>query len=61
MNLILSEEEKKELKRRLAESAPYFDEEEIYTGCTVQVLTNSKTGEVSVGWVRPDGEVVEII
>lgn len=27
-----------------------FDEEEIYEGCTVQVLRNSKTGEVSIGW-----------
>ena len=27
-----------------------FDIEEIYPNCTVQVLTNSVTGEVSVGW-----------
>ena len=27
-----------------------FDIEEIYEGCTVQVLRNSKTGEVSIGW-----------
>lgn len=27
-----------------------FDEEELHTDCTVQVLTNSVTGEVSVGW-----------
>jgi len=27
-----------------------FDKEEIYTDCTVQVLTNTITGEVSVGW-----------
>ena len=27
-----------------------FDIEEIYSNCTVQVLTNSVTGEVSVGW-----------
>ena len=27
-----------------------FDVEEIYEGCTVQVLRNTKTGEVSVGW-----------
>lgn len=27
-----------------------FDTEEIHTNCTVQVLKNSKTGEVSIGW-----------
>lgn len=27
-----------------------FDQEEIHENCTVQVLTNSMTGEVSVGW-----------
>ena len=31
-----------------------FDQEEIYTDCTVQVLTNTVTGEVSVGWWRND-------
>lgn len=32
-----------------------FDKEEIYENCTVQVLTNTVTGEVSVGWWK-DGE-----
>ncbi|MBO5969081.1 MAG: hypothetical protein J6S14_11360 [Clostridia bacterium] len=27
-----------------------FDREDLYTDCTVQVLTNTVTGEVSVGW-----------
>lgn len=27
-----------------------YDEEEIHENCTVQVLRNSVTGEVSVGW-----------
>ena len=27
-----------------------YDEEEIYPDCTVQVLRNSVTGKVSVGW-----------
>lgn len=31
-----------------------FDKEEIYENCTVQVLTNTVTGEVSVGWWRND-------
>ena len=30
----------------------FYDEEEIIENCTVQILTNSKTGEVSVGWWR---------
>ena len=29
-----------------------FDQEETYHNCTVQVLTNSATGQVSVGWWR---------
>ena len=27
-----------------------YDKEEIYPNCTVQVLTNTVTGDVSVGW-----------
>ena len=27
-----------------------YDEEEIYPDCTVQVLKNSVTGKISVGW-----------
>lgn len=30
--------------------APIFDREELFPDCTVQVLTNSLTGEQSVGW-----------
>lgn len=35
-----------------------FDQEEIVYPCTVQILTNTATGEVSVGWWRgtPDRE-----
>lgn len=29
-----------------------FDQEEIVYPCTVQILTNSVTGEISVGWWR---------
>lgn len=28
----------------------FFDKEEIHENCTVQVLTNTATGDVSVGW-----------
>jgi len=31
-----------------------FDIEEIHENCTVQVLRNSVTGEVSVGWWEND-------
>lgn len=34
--------------------ARVFDKEEVYTNCTVQVLTNTVTGDVSVGWWRND-------
>lgn len=29
---------------------PVFEEAEVHTNCTVQVLRNTLTGEVSVGW-----------
>lgn len=31
-----------------------FDEEEIHENCTVQILKNSQTGEISVGWWEND-------
>ena len=31
-------------------TAGIYDKEDIYPDCTVQVLTNTKTGDVSVGW-----------
>jgi hypothetical protein len=60
VNICLTEKEKAELERVL-NSSSYFDQEETYKGCTVQVLTNTKTGEVSVGWIRPDGSVARIV
>lgn len=33
-----------------------FDEEEIHENCTVQILRNSITGEVSIGWWENDKE-----
>lgn len=32
----------------------FYDKEEIHENCTVQVLTNTKTGDVSVGWWKND-------
>jgi hypothetical protein len=34
--------------------ARVYDKEEVYTNCTVQILTNTVTGDVSVGWWRND-------
>lgn len=33
-----------------------YDTEEIHHGCTVQVLRNSVTGDVSVGWRKESGD-----
>lgn len=33
-----------------------YDREETIEGCTVQILTNSRTGETSVGWWRGSAE-----
>ena len=33
-----------------------FDQEEIHHNCTVQILKNSITGEVSVGWWENEDE-----
>ena len=51
----LSEEEvTKAWNRRTAETVKgetnIYDKEEIFPDCTVQVLTNTATGETSVGW-----------
>lgn len=40
-------------EEELVETA-VFDQENIYENCTVQVLTNTVTGETSVGWWRND-------
>lgn len=36
-----------------------FDKETTIEHCTVQILENTHTGEVSVGWLREGGEDVE--
>ena len=44
------------------QSTNMFDEEEIIHNCTVQILRNSMTGEVSIGWWPEDNppEGIEI-
>lgn len=32
-----------------------YDQEETYHGCTVQILTNTVTGQTSVGWWQENG------
>ena len=33
----------------------FYDEVEEYENCTVQILSNSVTGDISVGWWKNDG------
>lgn len=37
-----------------------FDKCTIYTNCTVEILENSATGEISIGWYKTD-ETEEVI
>jgi len=37
-----------------------FDKVERYENCTVEVLTNTITGEVSIGWWRNDTPPIEL-
>lgn len=41
--------------RRTKIEVNFYDKEETYTNCTVQVLTNTVTGDVSVGWWKNGG------
>ena len=38
-----------------------YDREEIIEGCTVQILTNTVTGEQSVGWWRGTADDMPLI
>lgn len=38
-----------------------FDIAEVQTDVTVQILTNSKTGETSIGWTRNMNMIEEMI
>jgi len=38
------------------ESVAIFDQEEVHENCTVQILTNSVTGDISIGWWPNDEE-----
>lgn len=42
--------------RRTTVETNIYDKEETYPNCTVQVLTNTATGETSVGWWENGGK-----
>lgn len=44
-----------EWNRRTTVATNIYDKEETYPNCTVQVLTNTATGETSVGWWENGG------
>lgn len=48
--------EKQEGKEPIAVETNIYDTEEIHHGCTVQVLHNSVTGDVSVGWWKEEND-----
>lgn len=49
----------KQLKKTKVETN-MFDQEETYYPCTVQVLRNSQTNEVSVGWWLGEHNACEV-
>ena len=56
--IILSENDKERLIEEAIENGDYFEEEELYPDCTVQILKNRKTGEISVGWWKNIREIL---
>ena len=40
--------------RKRANEIRFYDREDVYYNCTVQILTNSVTGEQSIGWWPED-------
>lgn len=50
IDMAISALKKQEGEKPIAVETNIYDQEEIHHGCTVQVLRNSVTGEVSVGW-----------
>ena len=56
IDMAISALEKQEGKKPIAVETNIYDQEEIHHNCTVQVLRNSVTGEVSVGWWKEKEE-----
>ena len=42
----------KDVQKNIGLISPLFDKVETYENCTVQILSNSVTGEMSIGWYR---------
>lgn len=57
----MNDEQQKEEAMQVTSLISFYDKVEEYPNCTVQILTNTKTGEVSVGWWKndPDEEEAE--
>lgn len=56
--ILLTEKEQRKLLEQAIENGDYFEEEELYPDCTVQILKNRKTGEISVGWWKNIREIL---
>lgn len=50
----MNDEQQKEEAMQVTSLISFYDKVEEYPNCTVQILTNTKTGEVSVGWWKND-------
>lgn len=46
-------------KEEVVSAISFYDQVETYPNCTVEVLTNTHTGEVSVGWWKNDPDEEE--
>lgn len=55
LDMAIAALEKQEGKKPITVETNIYDTEEIHHGCTVQVLRNSVTGDVSVGWWKEEG------
>ena len=40
---------------RVVSNIAYYDQVEVFPDCTVQVLTNTETGDISYGWWKNSG------
>lgn len=46
-------------KEEVVSAISFYDQVETYPNCTVEVLTNTHTGDVSVGWWKNDPDEEE--
>ena len=43
-----------DMRNKITKVVPIYDKTSVYTNCTVEVRTNSETGETSISWARSD-------